>query len=74
MPVNAAQCSRYTKLAKGNPAILSNIAPGQYLDINSELKLLSLDDDTAEEVRDFASEHELTRKEIAALTKELATR
>lgn len=40
--------SKYIKLAKGRPELLSNDNLGYHLDVNSELKLLSLDDNTAE--------------------------
>ena len=62
MPISRQQCSKYIRLATEKPDLLSNGKHDYHLDINSELKLLSLDDDTAEEVRDFAEEHELTRQ------------
>jgi len=40
------------------------MARARHLSLESELKLLSLDDEVAEEVRDFAQENDLTRKEI----------
>lgn len=53
MPISRQQCSKYIRLATEKPELLANGAPGHHLDINSELKLLSLDDDKAEEVRDL---------------------
>ena len=71
MPVDQRQCQRYVRLAQQKPELISNTSREAYLDIDSELKLLSLDDEVAEEVRDFALENDLTRKEIAELTKQL---
>jgi len=65
MPVSASQCKRYVQLAKNRPDLLeANGARARHLSLESELKLLSLDDEVAEEVRDFAQENDLTRKEI----------
>ena len=53
-----------------NPATLeSKISHGRLLGINSELKLLTLDDQTEQdEIRDVANELDLNRKQIAELT------
>lgn len=73
MPVSYSQCSRYMKLAKARPELLrANVEPVQYLDLVSELKLLTLDEDAAGTVRDIAAEEELNRKEIASLTRRIA--
>lgn len=72
MPIKAYQCTKYVKLAKENPALLeSNNSLASYLDIDSELKLLSLDDEVAESTRDTANELELSRKEVGKLISEL---
>lgn len=68
MPVNRNQCAKYIKLATGNPQLLgANVSHDTHLDIDSELKLLSLDDEVAESTRDTANELELSRKEVGKL-------
>ena len=69
MPVKYNQCKRYMKLAKEKPELFeSKRSPGTFLDINSELKLLSFDDEQQNEIRDVANELDLTRKQISDLT------
>jgi len=65
MPVNQRQCQKYTKLAQQRPELLSNAHLNAHLDVDSELKLLSLDDETANTVRDIAEKEDLTQKQIA---------
>jgi len=74
MPISRQQCSKYVRLATEKPELLANGKHAYHLDVDSELKLLSLDDEVAEEVRDFAQENDLTRKEIAELTKQLKSK
>jgi len=72
MPINRSQCSKYVKLAKGRPELLSNGYSNNHLDIDSEFKLLALDDnEQSEEIRDTANELELTQRQIADLTKQV---
>jgi len=68
MPINRIQCAKYIRLAKNRPELLSNVHSNVHLDIDSELKLLSLEDDNQDEIRTTALDLELTQKQINDLT------
>jgi hypothetical protein len=61
MPVKRKQCSKYMRLAKERPQLLeSNGYPGTHLDINNEIRLLTVDEDVEGEVREAAEKEALT--------------
>ena len=69
MPVRYRQCSKFMNLAKEKPELLdSKVHLNALLDIDSELKLLTMDNEQQDEIRDVASELELTQKQISELT------
>jgi len=54
MPITYSQCTRYMKLYKARPDYVSNVDSSQHLDINNELKMLTVSDEIEEEVRETA--------------------
>ena len=62
MPVKYGQCKKYMKLAKEKPELIESKGHSNaLLDIDSELKLLTMDDEQQDEIRDVASELYLMR-------------
>lgn len=67
MPVKIRQCQKFMKLYKGKPEYASNTHLNALLDIDSELKMLSVDDDIEQKIRKAAQEDDLSQVEIIAL-------
>ncbi len=53
MPVSRRQCTKYMQLAEHKPEFLvSNGYSSSHLDINSEIRLLTVDDEVENQVRE----------------------
>ncbi|MCU7835338.1 MAG: DUF3102 domain-containing protein [gamma proteobacterium symbiont of Taylorina sp.] len=71
MPINQRQCNKYMQLFSSKPGLVSNSHPGASLDINSELLMLTTDEDIEETVRKVAEEENLSRQKVKELTQQL---